>query len=767
MSITMYRNLVSKSILPNILLAVLIVAGCASQAHYQSQVQPVTTESASDPATSHLAAISNVELEEKADSIRVIIKGSEALTYAVTQKEFPLRLVIDIAGASLEAPDKNITVNKLGITEIRLSELKVSGEPATRIEIELDNYSAKYEIIPSENDLFIDFSTPPQVQPPEMANNIVDIVINEAPAFVQVDIVADGKIKDYNFFDLAEPSRLVLDFPKIDTLLPVKEKASSSPLLKKVRYCKHPDYLRIVLDSPLTDLPPFDIISISKGVTVFLGSGFEEKREELITTTPSFPLTEEQKPAISTETAKAGAQEESAAVSANSEKMEKEEEESIAPPSEAPSLEEKEASRYTGEHISLDFKDADIKNILRLIAEVSDLNIVAGDDVQGMVTIRLTDVPWDQALDVVLLSNNLGKTREGNILRIAPVEKLNKEREAAIATRETINQLEPLKKALIPVSYANISDLKDVIINSRIISSRGSIETDNRTNTMIVIDIEKNIREIEHIVAQLDSPTPQVLIEAKVVQINPTYTKELGVTWEGGYTTSRNDALIGIGGSEGVDIDLGQGSVTTKGNIVDLAPAVGPGVGGAISFGFLNPNFGIFQRIAALEKEEKLEIISSPRIMTLDNQEAHIEQGVDLPYLKLSEEGVTSTEFKKATLSLRVTPHVTADKSIIMKIEVKKDQKSAQTGAGDEPGIDTRRATTQVMIRNGNTIVIGGIYEEITQDVDNRVPFFGRIPILGFFFKSTKKSSEKTELIIFITPTIITIDKTDQKAVLH
>ncbi|MCD6352940.1 MAG: type IV pilus secretin PilQ, partial [Proteobacteria bacterium] len=404
---------------------------------------------------------------------------------------------------------------------------------------------------------------------------------------------------------------------------------------------------------------------------------------------------------------------------------------------------------------------------LRLIAEVSDLNIVAGDDVQGMVTIRLTDVPWDQALDVVLLSNNLGKIREGNILRIAPVEKINKEREAAIATRETINQLEPLKKALIPVSYANISDLKDVIINSKIISSRGSIETDNRTNTMIVIDIEKNIREIEHIVAQLDSPTPQVLIEAKVVQINPTYTKELGVTWEGGYTTSRNDALIGIGGSEGVDIDLGQGSVTTKGNIVDLAPAVGPGVGGAISFGFLNPNFGIFQKIAALEKEEKLEIISSPRIMTLDNQEAHIEQGVDLPYLKLSEEGVTSTEFKKATLSLRVIPHVTADKSIIMEIEVKKDQKSAQTGAGDEPGIDTRRATTQVMIRNGNTVVIGGIYEEITQDADNRVPFFGRIPILGFFFKSTKKSSEKTELIIFITPTIITIDKTDQKAVLH
>jgi type IV pilus assembly protein PilQ len=279
---------------------------------------------------------------------------------------------------------------------------------------------------------------------------------------------------------------------------------------------------------------------------------------------------------------------------------------------------------------------------------------------------------------------------------------------------------------------------------------------------LIIIDLEKNIQEIRNIVDQLDSPTPQVLIEAKVIQINPTFTRDLGVTWEAGYTTPVKNGLLGIGGQGGVDIDLGKGTVTTKGPQIDLAPAVGPGTGGALSFGFLNPAFGISAKIAALEKEEKLEILSSPRIMTLDNQEASIEQGVDLPYLQLNEQGVTSTEFKKATLSLKVLPHITADGSVMMEVEVKKDQKSAQTGAGGEPGIDTRRAESKILVRNGYTVVIGGIYEENIQDINNSVPFLGRLPVLGFMFKEKLKKREKTELIVFITPTIVTIEKSRQ-----
>ncbi len=421
--------------------------------------------------------------------------------------------------------------------------------------------------------------------------------------------------------------------------------------------------------------------------------------------------------------------------------------------------EEEEPPRYVGEHISLDFKDADIKNILRLIAEVSDLNVVAGDDVKGKVTIRLTDVPWDQALEVVLLSNGLGMELQGNILRVAPIDRINREREKALEAQKKAEKLEPLRKGLVPVSYANVKELRSVITSSKLLSSRGSIQYDQRTNTMIVIDIEKNVREIQRMIYELDTPTPQVLIESKIVQINPTYTKELGVTWEMGYTTTMDNSVIGIGGSDGVKIDGETGEVTTEGPNIDLAPAVGQGAGGAISFGILNNNFGLFGKIAALEKDEKLEIISSPRIMTLDNLEANIEQGVDLPYLKLSEEGVTSTEFKKATLSLRVTPHVTADDSIQMDVEVKKDQKSAQTGANGEPGIDTKRATTNVLVKTGDTVVIGGIYEETMTDIHSSVPFFGKLPIIGWAFKGTKKQSEKIELIIFITPSIVTIEK--------
>ncbi|MFH0811633.1 MAG: type IV pilus secretin PilQ, partial [Pseudomonadota bacterium] len=691
---------------------------------------------------------------------------------------------------------------------------------------------------------------------------------------------------DYKVFALKEPARLVVDLPGLMSFLPYKTQDFPSPLLNKIRYGEHQDYLRMVLDSPTAEVSSFDVVPLPNGITLFLGTGFEGKKETLMASAASVPKGIEPTPLGSTEPeetfeqgkeeapvllakAEGGEQTEgnlssvgepslesetqtslsevSPEASSSSEPSSSEEESNEQPqgasqnevlaqkdettsapegtsvgsdPVSSPATDSPEVSspsastqpaeetdepspqiaestntqpqpaqgkevsqasveppsfnpvvgeegeglpQYTGEHISLDFKDADVRNILRLIADVSNLNIVAGDDVQGTVTVKLNDVPWDQALDVILLSNNLGKTLEGNILRVVPLERLNRERQAAISDKETADKLEPLKKGLIPVSYADAKGLKEVVLNTKALSPRGSIEIDPRTNIMIVIDIEKNIQEVRTIVDQLDTPTPQVLIEAKVVQINPTYTKELGVTWDSGYSGTSNDGLFGIGGNQGVDIDLGQGTVTTKGNIIDLAPAVGQGIGGAISFGFLNPKFGIFQKIAALEKEEKLEIVSSPRIMTIDNEEAIIEQGVDLPYPKLSEEGVTSTEFKKATLSLKVIPHVTADRSILMEIEVKKDQKSAQTGAGGEPGIDTRRAETKILVRNGDTVVIGGIYEETTQDIHNSIPFFGRLPLVSWMFKNTKKAREKTELIVFITPTIITFPKATQK----
>ena len=439
------------------------------------------------------------------------------------------------------------------------------------------------------------------------------------------------------------------------------------------------------------------------------------------------------------------------------------------PPAEATPVAQEKGPKYTGTRISLDFKDADIRNILRLIAEVSNLNIVAGDDVQGTVTIRLNDVPWDQALDVILLSNNLGKSLDGNILRIAPIDKIEKQRKDALVAKESEAKLEPLKKGLFPISYAQANQLKPVIQNSKVLSPRGSIEVDQRTNTLIVIDNERNLEEVRTIIANLDTPTPQVLIEAKIIQINPTYTKELGVSWGGEFKTTASGGTIAAGGDISKD-----GTVNTSPSILDLAPTgIGPGVGGSLALGYFRENFNVFNKIAALEKDEKLEVISSPRVMTLDNQEALVEQGTEVPYLKIDTQAgaaaatnLATTEFKKVTLSLKVVPHVTPDGSVMMDIEAKKDQVSAQLGAGNQPGIDTRKAITKVLVRSGDTVVIGGIYEDTNRDVRNSVPFFGRIPILNFVFKGTTKKREKTEMIIFITPTIITIPKKPPEMVL-
>lgn len=795
MSVKNFRTLVFSSFWTTLLALplLLVVAGCAGQQGPKPGAQPTAADAVPETvAAASGAEVSGIATEEGERSLRVIIKGTTPLTYEVSREEFPARLVVDIEGAQLAMSAEAIAVNRGGITEIKPSQVESGGAKAARVEIGLSSGIAQYEVIPAGNDLVVDFTA---AEPARPASVVTDFSIIDAGTYVQVDIAADGAMNDYTSFELDHPSRLVLDFPGLSSVVPVKEKKGPGGLLSTVRCGQHPDRFRMVLESPASELPVSKVIPTAQGASVFLGAGFEGKDVAVAAAVPSSstqPSSVDEGSAALAAESEEGAKEESASLEAAPETSEP----ASAPaapvtaaapavPAEAAREEAAKASsepggggiaaeappatgiedmeqipRYTGTHISLDFKDADIRNILRLIAEVSNLNIIAGEDVQGTVTIRLNDVPWDQAFDVILLSNNLGKTQDGNIIRVAPLSRLAKERQDAIVAKEAAVKLEPLKKGLIPVSYAQAKELKTVVLNAKVLSPRGSMEVDERTNTIIVLDVEDRIQEVRRIVYQLDTPTPQVLIEAKIAQINPTFTRELGITWDMGYNTvSGKDGTIGVGGAGGTTIDPATGTVTTTGNIVDLAPGVGTGVGGGISWAYLDRTFGLSQRLAALEKEEKAEILSSPRVMTLDNQEAIIEQGVDLPYLKLSEEGVTSTEFKKATLSLKVIPHVTSDGSIMMEVEVKKEQRSAQTGAGNAPGIDTRRATTKVLVRDQTTVVIGGIYEETSSDTKNSVPFLGQVPVVKWLFSSTAKKRDKTELIVFITPTIVTLEK--------
>ena len=404
---------------------------------------------------------------------------------------------------------------------------------------------------------------------------------------------------------------------------------------------------------------------------------------------------------------------------------------------------------YTGKRVTLDFKDADIDNVLRLFADISGINILVTEDVKGKVTIRLKDVPWDQALDIILATHNLGMERVGNVIRISTLERLRKEREARLKVEKAKEKLEPLTTELIPVSYGKASDLAPKVKD--ILSPRGSVTIDERTNTLIVKDVKENVEKAKDLVRRLDTQTPQVLIEAKIVEARTDFVRELGITWGGRYYSERPGGYNEVSG--GIAPTTGTG-----GNwVVNLPASVGTGSGGAIDFligNLMNTRYFEIQ-LSAMENNGLGRIISSPRITTLDHKEAYIEQGVRIPYLKLTAEGTVSTEFLDATLKLTVTPHVTADGHIRMEIECSRESPDWSRMVQGEPTINKSKAKTEVMSKNGEVVVIGGIYEFTGSERTSGVPGLKDVPLLGWLFKTKHNEKEKRELLIFIMPRIV------------
>ena len=410
---------------------------------------------------------------------------------------------------------------------------------------------------------------------------------------------------------------------------------------------------------------------------------------------------------------------------------------------------------YTGRRLSMDFVDADIRNVLRLIGEVSGLNIVAGDDVQGKVTVRLVDVPWDQALDVILKTRGLDKVREGNVIRVAPAERLAQEaarrREREKATKEE----EPLVTDLLPVNYASAEELADKV--KTVLSERGSVSVDTRTNSLLVKDVAEKLEEARRLVARLDTQTPQVLIEARIVEVSSTYARDLGIQWGGRFTASTatgNATDWAFPHSISLAGDTGVGNFAV--NFPSAGGAGGPGGALALTLGHVNDILTLDLRLSAIETSGHGRVISSPRVTTLDNKTAEISQGIEIPFTTATEEKIEtqSIEYK---LRLNVTPHVTSDGSIIMKIQVTKDAPSAAFVAVDSrtPAKETRSATTEVLVKDGETAVIGGIITDTQSNTESGIPLLSRIPVLGWLFKKKDKRVDKTELIIFITPKIV------------
>ncbi len=411
--------------------------------------------------------------------------------------------------------------------------------------------------------------------------------------------------------------------------------------------------------------------------------------------------------------------------------------------------------RYTGRRLSMDFVDADIRNVLRLIGEVSGLNIVAGDDVQGKVTVRLVDVPWDQALDVILKTRGLDKVREGNVIRVAPAERLAQEAARRREREKASKEEEPLVTDILPVNYASAEELADKV--KTVLSDRGSVSVDTRTNALLVKDVAGKVQEARRLVARLDTQTPQVLIEARIVEVSSTYARDLGIQWGGRFTASTatgNATDWAFPHSISLAGDTGVGNFAV--NFPSAGGAGGPGGALALTLGHVNDILTLDLRLSAIETSGHGRVISSPRVTTLDNKTAEISQGIEIPFTTATEEKIEtqSIEYK---LRLNVTPHVTSDGSIIMKIQVTKDAPSAAFVAVDSrtPAKETRSATTEVLVKDGETAVIGGIITDTQSNTESGIPLLSRIPVLGWLFKKKDKRVDKTELIIFITPKIV------------
>ena len=440
---------------------------------------------------------------------------------------------------------------------------------------------------------------------------------------------------------------------------------------------------------------------------------------------------------------------------------------------------------YVGQKVTFDFKDIEVQNALKLIGEVSKLNIIMSDEVTGNLTMRLVDVPWDQALDLILLSQGLDKQTVGNVVRVAPIEVLRSEYEAQIEAQKGSAQLEPLVTEFIPLSYARVEDVKKMFESAAsnatkggvttitdtglattstaettigILSSRGSFLVDERTNTLIIKDTEESINNVKRLISTIDKPVEQVLIEARIVEATDSFQRDIGIRWGGTYTTVGNRALtIGAGNSSTArNIDnLSNGDPIEHGFLVDLPAAVGAGVGGAVglSIARLNSPVVLDLELSAAEADGDIKIVSNPRVITTNLRKALISQGAKVSFETVSQDG-TKTEFIDAVLSLEVTPQITADNHVIMEVIVSKDNATLNI-TGDGTNIDTKAIETEIFMADGDTVVIGGIFTRNTSKAESGIPGLSKLPLLGWLFKKERVQDDKTELLIFLTPKVV------------
>jgi len=706
-----------------LLLTAYFFSGCATSKTESKKLDNAASslkvEEKADQSKREKAALTKVYAEPSADMVQLTIETTDPLQYTAFKLNDPSRLIIDLSNVGLGDIKSPIKVERGVVGAVALHYFEQSN--TTRVEIGLSAPISHEISKPASNKIIVSIKSKSTEE-----NNETTVASGKIITVNSIDVqrLSDGKTRIIVKTDSVEPKftlikkedlkRLSMDVEDA-RILPQGQKALDttqvSTFVKKVSSFQHKDkpqpIVRIVAE--LTEISSYNISRNGTDIVLDIEPpGVASKKIEA-------------KQSVSAE------------AKINDVSLEG-------------------GKKYNGRKISLDFQDADITNILRLIAEVSELNVITSEDVKGKVTMRLINIPWEQALDVILKTNKLDMIREGSIIRIAPAAKIaeekkafNEAKKAAIEGKVVEEETEELITEIFSISYAKAGDLTKNL--EKIKSKRGDITIDERTNTLIVKDIAKKITEMKSLVEKLDKRTPQVLIEARIVEVNKNFSKELGIEWGGKFNLASDvnfPNTVAVTGS----------SVGTS--AVSLPAAAGLGSGGAISatLGSVTGATQLDLRLSALEATGKARILSTPKITTSDNKEAVIESGRSIPYATVSQSG-TQIQFIDATISLTVTPHITPDNFVSMKIVATKNEADFANQVQGTPSIIKKKANTEVLIRDGETTVIGGLYKTTKQENVAGVPWLMKIPIIGWLFKKKSDRDDGEELLIFITPKII------------
>jgi type IV pilus assembly protein PilQ len=733
-----------------------MLAGCA--------MQPTQVKA---PEAGPVVTVTDVSVTDLAETTRIAVTADGPLSYTAFKLEEPLQLIVDLADTNLGAfaGSRDVGLDPVGV--ITAEQAGDAGRIA-RLSLKLSR-SADYQIHrDDERTLLIDFAKEPpapapveppvaqeveppaplsaattRAEPPRPAasapshSRVTAVRIVPKPTFVDVQIEADGPLGPPKVFAVGG-NRLVVDLPNARSAVKSATiKAEANTLVRQARIGQHRDPMKVRVVIDLKKAVKHTVDERGKRLTVRLARAQTAAPAHAATPPPvSQPATV---PAAEGVAAPAPP----------------------VPAAPTPAVPVPVASGgktlgvegYTGQKISLDFQDAEVSNILRLIADVSGLNMVVGEEVKGKVTLKLFNVPWDQALDIVLKSKGLGQMREGNIIRIDANANIAKQQDEAAKAKEAQIKAEDLKTLIIPINYAKAADLATTLKKN--LSSRGDLTVNEPTNSLIAKDVPQNIADIQQMIKLLDLPTPQVLIETRIVQANTNFARDLGVQWGAAATDNPGDnTSIALNAGPGTGDAFG---VQVPNFAVNLPASGGAGSIGNIGFTLgrlVGTPFNLDLRLTAGEATGETKIISSPRVVTLDNKEAVIEQGDSIPFETVSDKG-TQTQFIDATLNLTVTPHITPNGSVIMKIKATKNAIGDFRSRLGAPSISKREATTEVMVQDGETTVIGGIFENTKSESETGVPWLSKIPGLSWLFKRQSVSDQTRELLIFITPTIV------------